>query len=154
MTATDSEALACAARLRGAASLLSRRMRPNPLQGGIGAAKLSVVGQLYRVGPMTPTDIAQREGVKLQSLTRLLAELESEGWIARKADPADGRRSLLSLTAFGTRRLALAVRGGEQALAEVVAERLTAEERALLVQACGLIDRLVEGLDESARGAP
>ncbi|MFS2168281.1 MarR family transcriptional regulator, partial [Variovorax sp. Varisp62] len=60
-------------------------------------AKLSVLGQLHRYGPCTPTALAGLERVKLQSLTRLLAELEAEGWIGRTPHPSDGRQWLLSL---------------------------------------------------------
>jgi len=146
MNPLDPEALDCAARLRGATSLLSRRMRPSPGQGGVSVAKLSVLGRLYRHGPMTSGDIAQIEGVKQQSLTRLLAELEAEGWLARKADAQDGRRALLSLTKFGERRLALAVRSGETALATLIQDSLAPAQRALLLEACGLIEALAEAL--------
>lgn len=149
MNPPDSEAVACAARLRGAAALLARRMRPSPQRGGVSVAKLSVLGHLWRLGPMTPTGIAQREGVKLQSLTRLLGELESEGWLARKTDPEDGRRSLMSLTSFGVRRLSLAVRGGETSLAVLIQTTLEPAQRALLLDACQLIEGLAEALNDS-----
>jgi len=140
------DAAHCAIRLRAAVTLLSRRLRPAPLQGGISVAKLSVIGQLYRTGPLTPTELSVREGVKLQSLTRLLAELESEGWIARKAHASDGRQSVLSLTRLGSKQLARTVRAGEASLAQVIESTLGDEERAVLLQACALIDGISESL--------
>ena len=140
------DAAHCAIRLRAAVTLLSRRLRPAPLQGGISVAKLSVIGQLYRMGALTPTELSAREGVKLQSLTRLLAELESEGWIARKAHASDGRQSVLSLTRLGSKQLARTVRAGEASLAQVIESTLGDEERAVLLQACALIDGISESL--------
>jgi hypothetical protein len=66
---------------------------------------------------MSPTELARGEGVRLQSLTRLLAELQAEGWLRRRDDPADGRRSLLALTPKGSAGLRAAVEAAEQAMA-------------------------------------
>jgi DNA-binding MarR family transcriptional regulator len=146
------EAAQCAVRLRGAVTLLSRRLRPALQDAGLSGAKLSVVGRLYRAGPMTPTALAQCEGVMPQSLTRLLAELEAEGWLARESDAADGRRSLLRLTRSGARRLITAVQAGEASLAEVIDARLNPPQRALLLEACTLLDDIAGALDPAAAG--
>jgi DNA-binding MarR family transcriptional regulator len=113
---------------------------------GISAAKLSVIGQLYRVGPMTPSELAAREGVKLPSLTRLVAELEVDGWVAREAHASDGRRSLLSLTALGKKRLIAGAQAADAPLAEVIATTVSADDRRVLLQACALLDRIGEAL--------
>ena len=146
------DAAQCAVRVRGAVTLLSRRLRPALQDAGLSAAKLSVIGRLYRAGPMTPTALAQCEGVMPQSLTRLLAELEAEGWLAREADATDGRRSLLRLTRPGARRLITAVHAGEASLAEVIDARLNARQRALLLEACTLLDDIAGALDPAAAG--
>ena len=147
----------CASRLRTSVSLLSRRLRNGSASpDGPSMAKLSVLGVLYRQGPCTPTALAAQERVRLQSLTRLLAELEAEGWVGRAPHVTDGRQSVLSLTADGTRRLKAIMRSRETALADVIATRLDAEQRALLVQACGLIDDIAAALasDEPASAPP
>ena len=71
----------CAAHIRRTVSQLGRKLRPSLERDGITSAKLSVIGQIYRSGRLTPTELAMREGVRLQTLTRLLAELSAEGWI-------------------------------------------------------------------------
>ena len=138
----------CASRLRTSVSLLSRQLRSGSAgPDGPSVAKLSVLGQLHRHGPCTPTALAGLERVKLQSLTRLLAELEAEGWIGRAPHPSDGRQWLLSLTAEGVRRLKALMRRREAALAEAIGATLDAGQRALLLQACGLIDGIAAALD-------
>ena len=133
--------------------MLARRLRP-ALQGdGISAAKLSVIGQLYRKGPMTPTELAMREGVKLPSLTRLVAELEGDGWLARKAHASDGRRSLLGLTALGRKRLVASAQAADAPLAEVLATTVSADERLVLLQACALLERIGEAMGDHAGNA-
>ncbi|EJL75171.1 transcriptional regulator [Variovorax sp. CF313] len=144
----------CASRLRTSVALLSRQLRSGSAgPDGPSVAKLSVLGQLHRHGPCTPTALAGLERVKLQSLTRLLAELEAEGWIGRAPHPSDGRQWLLSLTAEGVRRLQALMRRREAALAEAIGATLDAGQRALLLQACGLIDGIAAALDSDSAAA-
>ncbi len=145
----STDALQCAARLRTAVSQFSRQLRSGPAApDGPSVAKLSVLGQLHRHGPCTPTALAAHERVKLQSLTRLLAELEAEGWIGRAPHATDGRQWLLSLTPEGLRRLKALMRSREATLARAIGATLGAEQRALLLQACGLLDRIAGALEE------
>ena len=146
MTQATANSADCAARLRGAVTTLSRRLRPAP-QDGISVAKLSVIGRLYRASAMTPTELAAREGVKLQSLTRLFAELEADGWVNRKAHASDGRQSLLSLTPTGRKRLASTVRAGDVSLAKVIETALSESERGVLMRACKVLEDIAEALD-------
>ncbi|OGB33620.1 MAG: hypothetical protein A3F78_01940 [Burkholderiales bacterium RIFCSPLOWO2_12_FULL_61_40] len=150
-TAMDTEH--CAVRLRAAVIQLSRQLRSVMQRDGLSVAILSALGQLYRGGAMTPTELARREGVKLQSLTRLLAELEFEGWIERKAHAADARQSVLSISLQGIRRLGTAVKGGELSLGQAIETRLSAEEQALLLRACALLDTLGEAMQEEGQGS-
>jgi len=144
----------CASRLRNSVAELARQLRSgSATPDGPSIAKLSVLGQLYRRGPCSPTTLAAHERVKLQSLTRLLAELEAEGWIERAPHPTDGRQWMLSLTADGTRRLKALMRSREAALADAIGATLDADQRALLLQACELLDGLTAALGDRASTA-
>lgn len=135
--------------LRAALAHLTRQLRASATVEAPAAAKYSVLGQLYRGGALTPTELAQRERVKLQSLTRLLAELEADGCIARRAHDSDGRQSLLSLTRRGAELLTAEVHRRESSLAEAIARELSSAEQAVLLDACGLLNRLGDALDRS-----
>jgi DNA-binding MarR family transcriptional regulator len=148
VSSTSPDPALCAARLRSAVSQLARQLR-GATPDGPSVAQLSVLGQLHRQGPITPTVLAALERVKLQSLTRLLTALEAEGWIGRTAHPSDGRQSLLSLTPEGRQRLQALMQAREAALAAAIAT-LDADRQALLLQACGLIDGLAAALDHHA----
>lgn len=143
----------CAVRLRTAVMHLSRQLRSGMLGDGLSQAMLSALGQLRRGGTMTPTELAQREGVKLQSLTRLLAELASAGWISRKVNATDARQSMLSISPQGTRRLLTAVKGGEISLAHAIETRLSAEEQAVLLRACTLLETLGDAMRDAGQSA-
>jgi len=146
MTKNHSATQACAGQLRRAVSLLSRPLRPKLQHEGIGTAKLSVIGQLRVAGPMTPTELAAREGVKIQSLTRLLAELEAEDWVKRESHPSDGRQSILTLTKSGLALLGSAAKRVETSLAQVLATELTAAECVQLQGACVLLERIAQAM--------
>ena len=116
-------------------------------------ARLSVLGQLHRHGALTPSELAKRERVKLQSLTRLLADLEADGWLLRKPHGTDARQSVLSLTKIGARMLTADVQRRESSLVEAISQSLSKEERALLLAACHLIDRVADaiGVDRTSK---
>lgn len=149
MSERHSDAEHLAIRLRATVSQLTRRLRNGTGTDSPGAAKLGVLGQLYRLGPLTPTALAQREQVRLQTLTRLLAELDGAGLVRRRPDPHDARRTLLTLTAAGTRVLTADVRRREASLAAAIVDRLSEDEQAALRDACELVDRLADGLDDA-----
>ncbi len=146
MSVPSRRAAHAAIRLRASVSHLARRLRAQASPDGPGAAKLGVLGHLYRAGPMTPTRLAASERVRLQTLTRLLAELEGEALIVRRAHPDDARQSLLSLTPAGVRLLTADVRRRESSLAHAIALRLTAAECTQLLASCELIDRVADVL--------
>lgn len=144
--ADATEAARCARRLHAAAAALSRQLRQPADRQLLSPARLSVLGQLYRAGALTPSELARREQVRLQTLTRLLAELEGQGCLLRSPHPSDARQSLLSLTPAGRQLLGGAVRGREQALAAAIAHALRPDEAAQLLAACALIERVADGL--------
>ena len=57
-------------------------------------------------GPGTVTQIAQAIGQTHSAVSQLATRLVREGWLVRKSDRADARRSVLDLSAAGERRLA------------------------------------------------
>jgi DNA-binding MarR family transcriptional regulator len=104
----------------------------------------SVLGRLDREGTKSIGDLAVVERVRPQSMTQTVADLEGDGLIARRADPADGRRTLVELTDEGRRTLEADRRHREGWLAGAIAEDLSAHEQRVLTQAVGLLRRLAE----------
>lgn len=76
----------------------------------LGEAKLSVtqyrILQHLRGGRSIQSDLAFRLAVSKQSVTRIVDTLVEQGFITRRADPADRRRVIHSMTAKGERALA------------------------------------------------
>ena len=128
--------------LRESLSRLNRSLRNALPPIGATPSQLGVLGYLFRHGELTPTELAQQAGVRLQTLTRLLALIEAEGWATRHADATDGRRQRLRLTTAGARLLTTYVHQREASLEASIASSLSADEQRTLLEACALMDRL------------
>lgn len=128
--------------LRLAVVSLARRLRSERHPDNVGPLASSVLIGLYRSAPQTPGGLAEALNTAPQTLTRVLATLESRQLISRQVDPADGRQSLLNLTDEGRRLLK---RDGDVRDAWLAAEmlvHLNPTERELLRIVSPLIDRL------------
>jgi DNA-binding MarR family transcriptional regulator len=104
----------------------------------------SVLGRLDREGPQTTSKLASAERVRPQSMGQTVAELETQGLIARRPDPADGRSALLELTDAGRAELYEDRGRREGWLAEALEENFSDEERDVLDESVRLLARLAE----------
>ncbi|MFF3870578.1 MarR family winged helix-turn-helix transcriptional regulator [Streptomyces sp. NPDC001978] len=132
-----------AARLRRGVVRLNRRLRQERGDGSLSPNQLAVLGHLHRYGPASPGEIAAAERQRPQSLTRVFAELESEGLVVREAATADRRQSLLTLTADGRHALERDMRERDAWLADALVS-LGETERGVLNLAAALLDRLAD----------
>ncbi len=130
--------------LRRSMTRLIRRMRQDR---GLSPAKLGVLSLLYRNGPMTPGALAQAEGVQPQSLSRLLADIETEGLASRRRDARDGRQSLMELTEAGHALLAEDGAARSAWLAAAMTAKFSPTECEILRLAAQLVDRLTEAAE-------
>jgi DNA-binding MarR family transcriptional regulator len=143
----EDELLQTATAVRRGVTRLSWRMRLERRGPGEPFLRLSVLAHLSRRGPATPGELAAAERVQPQSLTRTLASLEDNALVIRRADPADGRRSLIAVTEAGRQMLGRDLRQRDAWLAQAMAAQLTPAERGLLRLAGQLLERLAEADD-------
>ena len=145
------EDLEAAQTLRRATLRLSRRLQAERDEHALSLTKISVLGHLLRRGPLSAGALAAADRLKPQSLTRVLAELETAGLIERDADPRDRRQRRFSITEAGRRAGAADMRRRDEWLARAIGHRLTPVERHLILLAADLIERLAE---ENPSGTP
>jgi DNA-binding MarR family transcriptional regulator len=129
-----------AARLLVAIGRINRSLRRRA-PTWLGPAAASTLDSLLREGPMRPSDLAATEGVRPPTMTRVVAGLEQDGYVARVPDPSDGRACLVQVTEAGRELIRSA---GEQR-SGLLSERIgamAAEDRRLLAEAVDLLDRL------------
>ncbi len=138
-TGVDSGPLA--SELRVVLGRLIRRLRA---EHRFSLSQGSVLGRLDREGPQSTSKLAAAERVRPQSMGQTVAELESQGLIARRPDPSDGRSALLELTDAGRVELREDRGRREGWLAEAIEESLSEAERETLAEATRLLARLAE----------
>lgn len=80
---------------------LSRRLRAERPAGAATLGALSILAALQTSGPVPSNRLAALQGLEPQSLTRMLADLERRGFIARQRSELDRRAVLVSLTEAG-----------------------------------------------------
>jgi DNA-binding MarR family transcriptional regulator len=154
MSETDQRTVVQTAnRLHGSVSRLFHRLRITRAAGGLSMAKLGVLSQLRREGVTTVTALAGYLGIQPQSLTRLLADSETEGFIKRHQDRADKRRCLIKITLAGSRLLAEEARKRESRLAAAMTRVLTPTEQELVRIASNLMDRLADAIEPEGLSA-
>lgn len=115
---------------------LSRHMAVDP-------AVFGVLDAVEEHGPSSVTALAEVLGVDQPRASRLVAKALDEGFLVRRADQTDGRRSLVSLTASGRAQVDAAHSARQEVFAHVMA-RWSAQERATFAR---LLTEFVAGID-------
>lgn len=107
----------------------------------VGPGSFSALATLERCGPMRLGDLAAREGVAPPTLTRMIANLERDGYVLRRPDPRDRRAIRVSLTDRGRELVAtvLAVRAD---VLQTRMEGLTDEARRALAGAVPVLQAI------------
>ncbi|MFI9363772.1 MarR family winged helix-turn-helix transcriptional regulator [Kitasatospora sp. NPDC053057] len=138
----DSAALA-ARELRAVFSRLRRTLQEKG-QGasGLTPSQTAVLSRLIMDGPASASVLAAAERVRPQSMAATLAVLEGRGLVVRRPDPEDGRRQLVGLSETGLAWIADSRRAREEWLARAFQEDFTEAERATVLAALPLMDRL------------
>ena len=128
--------------LHSAAIHLLRRLRKEDEHAGVGPARLSVLSVLAFGGPMRLSELARIEQVKPPTITKLIAALEADGLVRRRADGTDARAFRVHATRRGTTLLHEARRRRVAKLAAAL-KRLRDDELHVVEHAGEIIERLV-----------
>ena len=133
-----------AAALRVSIGLLLRRMRQSRPEGELTLPESSALTRLDRGGPATASELARLEQISPQSMGATLGALEARGLIERRADPADGRRAVLSVTGAGQQVLKDKRNARTEQLARALSSGFTPAELRQLQTAAPLLERLAQ----------
>lgn len=141
MAEPESTEPSLASRLRLAVVRLNRRLRAQRTNSSVTLTQVSALSALRKCGPLTPGELAAKEGVQPPSMTRVIAALEDYGFVSRRPHPTDGRQAIVELTEPGTAYLRAEVSAREAWLDSRIAE-LDESDRELLARAAEIIDRM------------
>lgn len=137
----DTAALA-ARELRAVFSRLRRTLREASGTSDLTPSQTAVLSRLINDGPASASALAAAERVRPQSMAATLAALEQHGLVGRRPDPEDGRRQVVSLTETGAAHVADSRQARQEWLTRAMAEHYTGSERATVLEALALLDRL------------
>ena len=132
--------------IHAAAIRLLRTLRRADAESGLSAPRLSALSVLVFGGPMSLKDLAAAEQVRAPTMSRLVAELEADGLVRKRAAAEDRRGVRIEATAAGRKVMEEGRSRRLKALAGAVAT-LPARDRATLAAAAALIQ------DVAARAA-
>jgi DNA-binding MarR family transcriptional regulator len=88
--------------------------------------------ELLRGGPVTVGELASRLGLTLPTVSGVLADLDRAGFVTRRADPADRRRTIAQIADGKQEEVALWLDGAAGPLARVLDKLSTGEQQAFL----------------------
>jgi len=131
-----------ASRLRLDISRMARRLRQEA-GAQLSPSQTAALATIERHGPLTPSELAERERVQRPTVTRVLARLEEAGLVERAADPGDRRCSLVSISAEG-RELLDAVRARKDAFLARRIDALEPADREALDRAAAILERMLK----------
>lgn len=100
------------------------------------------LGWLSRSGPLTIAALASLRGVRHQSMSRTVGELEELGYVSRAVNPADGRGFVITVAAAGAQALDADRTARREWVAEAIATRLSPDEQRVLSAVPALLDRI------------
>jgi len=132
-------------RLRAAVGRLARRLRETKAGSGLTPTQISVLFTVVRCGPLSLTELAEREALNPTMLSRVLGGLCEAGLTRRTTDTADRRVAVAEATAAGRRLRARIQHERSVALAAHLAA-LEPAARAAILDAIPALETLAERL--------
>lgn len=128
-------------KLHSAAIHLLRRLRAEDDAMNLSPPRLSALSVVVFAGPVTLSDLAAAEQVRLPTISRLIKDMESEGLVRRLKAGDDARVQRVAATAKGKKIL---MEGRRRRVSRLAADlaALSTTERARLGEAAELMERL------------
>ena len=136
------DALELPARLRLAIARMARRLRQEA-GDELSPSSMAALATIETRGPLTPSELAEYEGVKRPTATRVLQRLLEAGLIERTADPTDGRSVVVSVTREGA-ALLKKLRSRKTAYLAKRLRELPDDDVKALERAAAVLERLLD----------
>lgn len=127
--------------LRIATFRLARRMRTQRAVDSMSDGQFAVLAALFVHGEHTLGELADRERVSAPAMNRTVNCLQEADYLSRSADENDGRKVVIALTDEG-RAVVDETARRRDAWVEEALEDLDAHERAVLVEAAEIMQRM------------
>jgi DNA-binding MarR family transcriptional regulator len=129
-----------ASELRGVVSDLNKRLRKQFYSGGeLSITEQTTLSYLYRAGSLFPSELADINKIKKQSMSQVLNHLEELKLIRRLVSREDKRKMAISLTGAGEKLIKKSRYERDEWVAKAIKERLGEKEVQALAAAMPLL---------------
>lgn len=135
-----------AAALFASVSLLVRRIRQVPTEGGLTMPERQALSRLDRGGPATSSELARQAQITAQAMGTTLSALQARGLVERRRDPEDGRRVILTVTDAGRQELSDKRNARTELLSRLLTGTFTPAELEQLAAVAPLLERLAQNI--------
>lgn len=129
--------------LTSAIGTLVRRLRFEASAHELSLTQRAVLARLSRDGAMTTSDLARAEGMKPQSMSVTVANLEEQKLVERQPHPTDKRQTNITLTDEG-RTIHAEMRAARRSWLGEAITKLSEKDQMILFEAGSIIRRLGE----------
>lgn len=126
-----------------ATSRLQRALRRQRGDAGLTEGQFAVLAALSKHGPLNAGVLAEHEGMRPPSMTRIIHALGDLGFVAKEGHPEDGRQVVVTLTDAGRAEFRETRRRQDDWLSGRLAT-LDMSDRELIAQACVILLKLTE----------
>jgi DNA-binding MarR family transcriptional regulator len=133
-----------AVEIRAVHRTLKQRVREHGGSKDLTPSQISVLVRLEKDGAATVSSLARAEGMRPQSMSEIVAPLQEAGFVAGSPDPTDGRQTLMSLTPKCLKWIQEGRAASHDWLTATISHKLSVQEQQKLLDALGLLRRLVE----------
>jgi len=113
-------------------------------RSGLTVLQLAILQRLIEAGSATAASLAAAEHVTQQAIAQSLAPLKAEGLVRAERDPADARKSRITITTAGQRLVESIYASRDTWLTHAVEVTVGPEERAALEATIDLLERLAD----------
>ena len=131
--------------IRALVTRLVKKLRKESATGQqLSLTERSTMGLLAQYQKLLPSELAAMEKITNQSMSSVLNNLYSLGYITRTASVTDGRKVYIALSKAGEQFLSQMRSERDEWLAKAIREKCTAEEQEWLYRALVPLKKLVD----------
>ncbi len=132
-----------ASALRSTVSDLHKRLRKQTYSAdGLSITEATTLSYLYRQGPLFPSELAEINKIKKQSMSQVLNRLEEMKFIRRIPSKEDKRKMAISLTAMAEKVVEKTRYERDEWLAGAIREVATEKDIRVLTAVIPLLERI------------
>lgn len=140
----DKNDLAIASELRIAVSRLMRQFRKQVVNFPVSMTEQTTMALLDQYKQLLPSELAAIEKITAQSMSQILNNLHAMGYIHKEVSAEDKRKVVVSLSKKGLEVLTSIRTKRSEWLANAMSRLLTPEEKKILKQSAGIIQKLAD----------